>query len=26
VMVWTDRATGESKPVPDELRALLTRA
>lgn len=23
VMVWTDRATGGSRPVPDEMRALL---
>jgi acyl-CoA thioester hydrolase len=23
VMVWTDRASGVSQPVPDELRALL---
>ena len=23
VMVWTDRTSGESRPVPDELRALL---
>ena len=23
IMVWTDRGSGESRPVPDELRALL---
>ena len=23
VMVWTDRATGASRPVPEEMRALL---
>lgn len=23
IMVWTDRASGVSRPVPDELRALL---
>ena len=24
VMVWTDRTSGQSRPVPDTLRALLT--
>ena len=24
MMVWTDRTSGESRPVPDALRALLT--
>jgi acyl-CoA thioester hydrolase len=24
IMVWTNRETGESRPVPDVLRALLT--
>jgi acyl-CoA thioesterase FadM len=23
IMVWTDRASGASRPVPDELRELL---
>jgi acyl-CoA thioester hydrolase len=23
IMVWTDRASGQSRPVPDRLRALL---
>jgi acyl-CoA thioester hydrolase len=24
VMVWTDRTSGQSRPLPDTLRALLT--
>ncbi len=25
IMVWTDRGSGESRPVPDALRELLTK-